>query len=259
MDPMRTHEVDCLKLENFNGSNFNAWRWKVFFGMQLLKIYYVVSEEKHDSEEDSESEASWTRDYHFCRSYLFNCLADHLAYAYTNKPYAKEIQNALEGQYKDKAKLSKSYIVDKFLDLKFEDDTKVLPQVKELKKLVMKPKDEKISICQTFISGEIVNKLPPSWMSFSTDIRRRKRHVTLSDLKRFIRIEDEIRTRTKTEFLTKQKASANMVAANFKKDNNSSFKKMKSFNRKKNQNPKNLNTQKKEFKKSGKRFNCGKQ
>ncbi|XP_020272194.1 LOW QUALITY PROTEIN: K(+) efflux antiporter 2, chloroplastic [Asparagus officinalis] len=58
-------------------------------------------------------------------------------------------------------------------------------------------------------------------MSFSTDIRRRKRQVTLSDLKRFIRIEDEIRTRTKNELLAKQKASANMVATNSEKSDNS--------------------------------------
>ena len=49
--------------------------------------------------------------------------------------------------------------------------------------------------------------------------------MTLSDLKRFIRIEDETRTRTKTELLAKQKASANMVATNSEKDNYSSFKK----------------------------------
>ncbi|ONK61758.1 uncharacterized protein A4U43_C08F33270 [Asparagus officinalis] len=46
--------------------------------MQLLKIYYVVSEEKLNSEEDSEFETSWVRNDHFYRSYLLNCLADHL-------------------------------------------------------------------------------------------------------------------------------------------------------------------------------------
>ena len=83
--------------------------------------------------------------------------------------------------------------------------------------------------------------------------------MTLSDLKRFIRIEDETRTRTKTELLAKQNVSANMMSANSEKDNYSSFKKKKSLNRKKNQNSKNLNVQKKEFKKSGKCFNCKKQ
>ena len=50
-------------------------------------------------------------------------------------------------------------------------------------------------------------------MSFSTDIHRRKKHVSLSDQKRFIRIEDEIRTRVKNELHAKQKESINLVAS----------------------------------------------
>jgi len=150
--------------------------------------------------------------------------------------------------------LSKSHLIDKFLDFKFDDDTEVLLQVKKFEKLVMKLKDEKITFCNTFISNSIINKLPSSWMSFSTDIRIRKKQVSLSDLKRFIRIEDEIRTRAKNELLANQKASANMVASNVDKD----FSKKKKF-KKKNKNSKNLNVQKKEFKKTGRCFNCGKQ
>jgi len=55
-----------------------------------------------------------------------------------------------------------SHFIDKFLDFKFDDDSEVLPQAKELEKLVMKLKDEKIILYNTFISGAIVNKLPPS-------------------------------------------------------------------------------------------------
>jgi len=58
MDPAKAIGMDFLKLENFDGTNFNAWRRKVIFGMQLLKINYVISEEKPNFEEDSETEAS---------------------------------------------------------------------------------------------------------------------------------------------------------------------------------------------------------
>ena len=68
MDPGKTIGVDSLKLENFDGSNFNAWHRKIISGMQLLKFYFVISEEKPNFEEDSETEASWERDDHFCRS-----------------------------------------------------------------------------------------------------------------------------------------------------------------------------------------------
>ena len=91
MDPAKTTGVDCLKLENFDGSNFNAWRRKVIFGMQLLKMYYVILEEKSNFEKNSETEASWEWDDHFCKSYLLNCLADHLSDVYSNKLSAKDI------------------------------------------------------------------------------------------------------------------------------------------------------------------------
>ena len=65
-------------------------------------------------------------------------------------------------------------------------------------------------------------------------------------------IEDKIRTRAKNELLAKQRASANILA--FKSDK-IFFK--KKFN-KKNQDPKNLNVQKK-LKKTDMFFNCGKQ
>ena len=45
MDPSMTIGMDYQKLKNFDGANFNAWCRMVIFGMQFLKIYYVVSEE----------------------------------------------------------------------------------------------------------------------------------------------------------------------------------------------------------------------
>jgi len=42
MDLAKSIGVDCLNLENFNRTNFNAGRRKVISGMQLLKIYYVI-------------------------------------------------------------------------------------------------------------------------------------------------------------------------------------------------------------------------
>lgn len=121
--------MDYLKLENFDGTNFNAWRRKIIFGIQLLKIYYVISKDKPEFEEDLESKSKWEKDNHLCRSYLLNCLADHLADNYSNKLSAIEIWKAMEDQYKDEEKLSKSHLIDKFLDFRFEDETEILPQV----------------------------------------------------------------------------------------------------------------------------------
>ena len=106
MDPTKTIGVDCLKLENISATNFNVWHHKVILGMQLQKIYYAISEEKPNFEEDSEIGAFGERDYHFCRSYLLNCLAD----VYFNKPSTKDIWITLEDQYKNEEKISKFHL-----------------------------------------------------------------------------------------------------------------------------------------------------
>ena len=69
--------------------------------MQFLKIYYVILGENPDFEEDLETEASWEREDHLCRSYLLNSLTDNLVDIYFNKSSAKDIWNALKDQYKD--------------------------------------------------------------------------------------------------------------------------------------------------------------
>lgn len=124
--------------------------------MQLLKVCYTVSEEKPAfNDEDATTNVKWEHD-DFCRSYL-NCLADHLADVYSCQPSARDIWIVVEEQYKDE-KLFKTHLIDKFLNFKFEDVKEILPQVKELKKLVMKLKDE-ITLCDAFIVGAIVNML----------------------------------------------------------------------------------------------------
>ena len=250
MDPDKNIGVNCLELENFNGSNFNAWRRKIIFRMQLLKIYYVISEEKPNFKEDSETEASWEWDALLqelspqrpCRLSC-KCLLQ--------QALCKRCLECSRRSIQGRGEFFKSHIIDNFLDFKFDDDTEVLPQVKELEKLVIKLKDEKITLYNTFIFGSIVSKLPLSWISFSTDIHRRKKQVLLSDLKRFIQTEDQSRTRVKIELLAKQKVPTNMVTFKSEKD----FFKKKKF-KKKNQNLKNMNVQTKEFKKTGRCFNC---
>ena len=130
MDAALTMGLSNLKLDHFDGSEYNAWKRKTEFGMQLIKVHYTVMEPKPDFEEEEggavEQEATWEKDNLFCKSYLLNCLADHLADVYSNKETSKEIWDALELQYKDEESLSKTHLIDKFLDLKFEDDKEVL-------------------------------------------------------------------------------------------------------------------------------------
>ncbi|XP_077221974.1 uncharacterized protein LOC143855796 [Tasmannia lanceolata] len=115
--------------------------------MQLLKIYYTVTDAKPTfGEDDAAEDAQWERDNDFCKCYLLNSISNHLVDVYTQKESAKEIWDGLVQQYRDDEKLSKTHLINKFLDMEFEDDKEVLPQVKELEKLVQKLKEEKVEL-----------------------------------------------------------------------------------------------------------------
>lgn len=49
-----------------------------------------------------------------------------------------------------------------FMDFKFHDDKAILPQVINLKNLVIKLNNENILVCEKFFSGAIIYKLSPS-------------------------------------------------------------------------------------------------
>lgn len=129
----------------------------------------IVSEDKPIfGDEDLTAKVDQKRD----ESYLLNYLANHIADVHYHQSSAKDIWNALEEPHKDE-KLCKTNLIDKFLKLRFEDNKEVLPQVK-LEQLIMKLKDDKITLSDAFISDAIINQLPPSWMSLSTKMHRKK-------------------------------------------------------------------------------------
>jgi len=80
--------------------------------MQLLKIYYVISEKKSKFKEDSETETSWERDDQFCKSNLLNCLLDHLADVCSNKPSVKDIWNTLEEPESEESECAEKRVQD---------------------------------------------------------------------------------------------------------------------------------------------------
>lgn len=165
-----------------------------------LEVYeYLLHGDKHFTEDVDEIQ--WRKDEDFCKDYLLNCLSDRLAETFNKYETAKEIWDNLEAQFKKEEELSKSHLVDKFMNFKFQDDKSILTQVTDLENLRTKLNNEKIVVCDIFLVCAIINKLPPSWYSFKTEMYRKKVQVGLDDLKRFIRIEDENRVRNNVDLI----------------------------------------------------------
>ncbi|GAV77272.1 UBN2_2 domain-containing protein [Cephalotus follicularis] len=150
---------EMVKLQSFSGSEYNAWRPKTQFGLKSLQIFYTVSSNFSDTTKDV-SESRWLSDEDYCRDYLLNCLSDRLARTYSKFKTAKEIWDNLDTQFRKEEELSKSHMVDKFLDFKFHKDMEITPQVIDLENLRSKMNNENIGVTDIFLVCAIIYKLP---------------------------------------------------------------------------------------------------
>ncbi|GAV92578.1 UBN2_2 domain-containing protein [Cephalotus follicularis] len=171
-----------VKLQWFGGSEYNVWRCKTQFGSKSNKIFYTVLSTFSDTTENV-SESQWLSNKDYCRDYLLNCLSDRLAETYSKFKTCKEIWDNLEAQFQKKEELSKSHIVDKFLDFKFCEDMEITHQVIDLENMRSKMNNENIGITDIFLIGAIIYKLPAACHSFKTEMYRKKEQLGLDELK----------------------------------------------------------------------------
>ncbi|GAV85832.1 UBN2_2 domain-containing protein [Cephalotus follicularis] len=199
-----------VKLQSFGGSEYNACRRKIQFGLKSNMIFYIVLSTFSDTTEDV-YESQWLSDEDYCRDYLLNCLSDHLVETYSRFKTAKEIWDNLDAQFQKEEELSKSHIVDKFLDFKFHEDMEITPQVTDLENMRYKMNNKNIGVTDIFLVGAIIYKLPAAWHSFQTEMYRKKEQMGLDELKRYIRIEDENLAMNNLELVKQQQSTTNVV------------------------------------------------
>ncbi|GAV62842.1 UBN2_2 domain-containing protein [Cephalotus follicularis] len=148
-----------IKLQSFGRSEYNAWRCKTQFGLKSNQTLYTVLSTFSDTTKDV-FESQWLSDDDYYRDYLLNCLSDSLAETYIKFKIAKKIWDNLDAQFRKEEELSKSHLVDEFLDFKFREDMEITPQIIDLKNMRSKMNNENIGITDIFLIGAIIYKLP---------------------------------------------------------------------------------------------------
>ena len=121
MDINKAMGLDSMKLEAFNGTDYNAWKRKVQLGLLNLKVYHVLTDDKPVSS-DGCAESEWEHADFYYKIYLLNSLSNSLAQYYSKMNSAKEIWVHLEQQYKDEKRRSQTFLMDKLFNWQFEDN-----------------------------------------------------------------------------------------------------------------------------------------
>ncbi|KAJ4955578.1 hypothetical protein NE237_012361 [Protea cynaroides] len=103
----RVMDQNVVKLDYFDGTNFNRWKDKLLFMLTALKIAYVLDPNLKDLLESKDDDSNQLKAKQkkrvdkevLCRGHILNTLSDRLYDLFTNVQSPKEIWKALEFKY----------------------------------------------------------------------------------------------------------------------------------------------------------------
>ncbi|KAK0586627.1 hypothetical protein LWI29_009886 [Acer saccharum] len=249
-----------VQLDRFDGTNFTCWKGKLFFLLTVLKIAYVLDPNLQPLPEPDKDKDTYTlqaerkkrsEDEVMCRGHILNTLSDSLYDLYNTIKSPKEIWNTLEYKYKAEKEGTDKFLTLKYFEFTMVDTKPILDQIHELQILVTKLCELKVEISESFQVGAIITKLPSSWNDYRKKLLHRRDDISLEELQKHLRIEEETRSRDQKN-ISQNSSKVNIVEGstfkkNFKVNNNKKFK--KSGNNQKSRN---------NLKFNGNYFNCGK-
>jgi hypothetical protein len=90
---------------------------------------------------------------------------------------------------------TKLYIIEQYHDYQMIDEKSVVTQAHEIQCMVKELTLLKIVIPNEFVAGGIIAKLPPSWRDFTTTLKHKRVHISISDLIASLNVEEKDRAK----------------------------------------------------------------
>jgi hypothetical protein len=87
------------------------------------------------------------------------------------------------------------YIIEQYHDYQMIDEKSVVTQAHEIQCMVKELTLLKIVIPNEFVAGGIIAKLPPSWRDFTTTLKHKRVHISISDLIASLNVEEKDRAK----------------------------------------------------------------
>jgi hypothetical protein len=126
---------------------------------------------------------------------MVGVLVETLQDTYLCYKTAKEMWDTLNTEYGGSDAGTKLYIIEQYHDYQMVDRKSVVTQAHEIQCMVKELALLKIVVLDKFMAGGIIAKLPPSWMDFTTSLKHKRVHMSISDLIASLDIKEKARAK----------------------------------------------------------------
>ncbi|KAH1074188.1 hypothetical protein J1N35_026516 [Gossypium stocksii] len=161
---------EFVKLDRFDGSNFNRWKDKMLFLFIVLNVAYVLDPNLQAMEDPApnanseeiakvaELKKKHEEDNFTCRGHILNTWSDRLYDLYMSMQSPVEIWKALEEKYNTERQGTDKFLMMKYFEFKMLDIIPIMDQVHKLQVLISRLCDWKVIIPELLQVGAIISK-----------------------------------------------------------------------------------------------------
>jgi hypothetical protein len=130
----------------------------------------------------------------FCGA-VVRVLAKTLQDTYLRYKTAKEMWDTLNTEYGGSDASTELYIIKQYHDYQMVHGKSVVTHAHEIQCMVKELGLLKIIVPGEFVAGGIIAKLPPSWRNFTTALKDKRVHMSISDLIVSLDVEEKARAK----------------------------------------------------------------
>jgi hypothetical protein len=202
--------VDALNHTSFTDANFKGWQMRVTLWLTVMNVFWV-SEGKPKGELTPKKEKTYSEaNIIFC-SVMVGVLIKTLQDTYIRYKTAKEMWDTLNTEYGGSDAGTELYIIEQYHDYQMIDGKSVVMQAHEIQCTVKELTLLKIVVPDEFVAGGIIAKFPPSWKDFTTALKYKRVHMSISDLITSLDVEEKALIKDERSKGAEGQTSANMV------------------------------------------------
>jgi hypothetical protein len=182
--------VDALRPASFPGMHFKRWQARVTLWLTAMGVFWV-SNGKLEDQVTAEHEKAYEKANTLFVGAVIRAFLDHLQDVYLHNKTGKDMWDVLNNDNSGSDAGTKLYIIEQYHDYKMVDGKDVVEQAHEIQCMVKELELLKIIVPDEIVVGGIISKLPPSWRDFTTTLKHKITHMSISYLIVSLHVEEK--------------------------------------------------------------------